>query len=275
MEQNKVQQFLNDNFGEVRAFANENKIWFVAKDICNVLGIGNPSLAINGNPTRKDKGVGDKNKGIYNVNTLGGNQDLLCVSEQGLYKLIFKSRKPFAEEFQDWICETVIPSIRKDGGYIQGEEEFAKGGLSEEELVLQAMTILQNKVVRLKQENEEMKPKVRKWDQFIKTDGTYSFTECAKLVSTMAETEQSDISITVSKLTELLRNEGILNKSKTPDKEGKKGSYKNLPNKDYEAMFDVVSVGTGGGFNKTQTRVKSNGVEFIYDLLKNKQKKEA
>jgi prophage antirepressor-like protein len=273
MNQNKVQQFLNDNFGEVRVEKSETELWFCATDIAKIL---------NYSSTQKitDK-VDDEDKDYRTWVTLGGNQTMVCINESGLYQAILSITKKDIErynnsrDFKRWITGTVIPAIRKDGAYVQGEEEFVKGEISEEELVLQAMTILQNKVVRLKQENEEMKPKVKKWDQFIKSDGTYSFTECAKLVSTMAESEKSDVSITVGKLTELLRNEGILNKSKTPDKEGKKGSYKNLPNKDYETMFDVVSVGTGGGFNKTQTRVKASGVEFIYDLLKNKQRQEA
>jgi prophage antirepressor-like protein len=61
---NTVQKFLNETFGEVRAFTKDNKIWFVAKDICDILGISNVSNAVNGNKTRKENGVGEKNKGI-------------------------------------------------------------------------------------------------------------------------------------------------------------------------------------------------------------------
>ena len=196
--ENKVQQFLNENFGEVRAFTKEDGIWFVAKDICDILEIKNVSLAVNGNPTRNDRGVGEKHKGIYNVNTLGGNQDLLCISEQGLYKLIFKSRKPFAEEFQDWICEEVIPAIRKDGMYVSGEEDFGKDEKSEDEFILRAMTMLQNKVDRLKKENEVMKPKADYHDTVLNCENLLTVTEIAK-----------DLGMSAIKLNKILNEEKI------------------------------------------------------------------
>lgn len=261
---NKVQEFLNEKFGEVRTVLIKKEPWFIAKDICDILGT-----------KTKDLRTILKNKGIDTIDipTNGGEQQMLCVNEQSLYKIIFKSRKPFAEEFQDWICEVVIPAIRKDGAYVDGEEDFAQNNMSEDEFILQAMTILQNKVTRLKKENAEMKPKVNKWNQFLDSNGTYNFTEVSKLISTMGQEEKSDISISVVKLTDFLRNEGVLSKAKTPDKPTKKGSYKNLPNKDFEEYFDVVSVKTKSDFNKTQTRVKATGVEYIYDLVKNKYNK--
>ena len=96
MENNKVKEFLNERFGEVRTINKDGELWFVARDICDILGIQNVSVAVNGNPKRNNNGVGAKHRDICNVYTLGGNQDLLCISEQGLYKLIFKSRKEFA-----------------------------------------------------------------------------------------------------------------------------------------------------------------------------------
>ena len=247
MKENKVQNFLNENFGEVRAFVKEGNIWFVAKDICNILEIKNVSLAINGNPTRGDKGVGEKCKGIYNVNTLGGKQDLLCISEQGLYKLIFKSRKSFAEEFQDWICEVVIPAIRKDGGYINSEEEFAKGEVSEEEFILKAMTMLQNKVNRLKEENEIMKPKAEYHDTVLNKEGLLKVTDIAK-----------DLGMSAVKLNKILKQEKI---------QYKKGDtwylYSNYQNLITEGYCDYHINEYGQILKWTE-----KGRKFIIDLLK-------
>jgi prophage antirepressor-like protein len=159
-ESNTVKEFLHSKFGAVRTVIVNEEIWMVADDVCKILEIKNTSQAVNGNPSRGDKGVGEKNRGIYNVYTLGGNQDVLCISEQGLYKLIFKSRKPFAEEFQDWICGEVIPALRKDGMYIDGEEKVKSGEMSEDELILKAMTCLQGKVARLQKEVEEKEEKI-------------------------------------------------------------------------------------------------------------------
>jgi prophage antirepressor-like protein len=62
------------------------------------------------------------------------------MSESGLYKLIMRSDKPAARSFQNWVSRVVMPSIRKDGLYIAGEEKVAKGGMSEDELILKATT---------------------------------------------------------------------------------------------------------------------------------------
>jgi TfoX/Sxy family transcriptional regulator of competence genes len=68
-----------------------------------------------------------------------------------------RSDKPEARAFQDWVTQVVLPSIRKDGGYIAGEEKFAAGEMSEDELILKAQQILQRKVERLSKQNEAMR----------------------------------------------------------------------------------------------------------------------
>jgi phage antirepressor YoqD-like protein len=132
---------------------------------------------------------------------------------------------------------------------------------------------IKEQIIALGKEKEELfKPKVDLYNKFLDSNSTYSFTDTSKMISTLAKAERSDISITVTKLTEFLRDKGILCKTKTPDKvknDGsvKKGKYKNLPNKNYEDMFDTISVKVNN-FNTVQTRVKSSGVEFIYEELK-------
>lgn len=86
----------------------ENPEW-IAQDVCNALGVSDVSSALrNFKPTQR---------GVCTMQTLGGEQQMLTVKESGLYKLVMKSRKPCAEKFQDWICEEVLPSIRKTGQY--------------------------------------------------------------------------------------------------------------------------------------------------------------
>ena len=114
MRENKVKEFLNERFGEVRVITIKDELWFVAKDICDILGT-----------KTKDLKTVLKGKGIDTIDILtnGGIQPMLVVNEASLYRQIFKSRKSFAEEFQDWICEEVIPTLRKDGIYVNGEED--------------------------------------------------------------------------------------------------------------------------------------------------------
>ncbi len=103
-------------------------IMLVAKDACACLGLSNVSLAVNGNPTSGDLGLDDDEKGIRMVQTAGGPQKLLCVSEPGLYSLIFKSRKPEAKAFQRWVTHEVLPEIRKTGQYAMSS---APGGYAD------------------------------------------------------------------------------------------------------------------------------------------------
>lgn len=159
---------------------------------------------------------------------------------------------------------------------VEMSEAILKGDMNTYMMVnCKANNIKEQLIVLEKEKSDLMKPKADKWDKFLDSNSTYSFTDVSKLISTMATEEHSDIDISVVELTKFLRSEGILCKTKTPDKvkadeKVKKGSYKNLPNKDYESYFDVVSV-DAGKFKKVQARVKPNGIEYIYDLLKSKQ----
>lgn len=83
--------------------------WWVAKDVCQVLELENASRAL--------ESLDDDEKGVTKCNTLGGNQEMLTVSESGLYHLIFKSRKEEAKKFRKWITSEVVPALRKTGSY--------------------------------------------------------------------------------------------------------------------------------------------------------------
>lgn len=107
------------NFGkqEVRTLLINEQPWFVASDVCASLAIGNVSLAVNGRADRKNDGLDEDERGIATVNTPYGAQEMLIVSESGLYALIFKSRKAEAKRFKKWVTSEVLPSIRRSGVY--------------------------------------------------------------------------------------------------------------------------------------------------------------
>ncbi|MFK4048167.1 BRO-N domain-containing protein [Roseomonas mucosa] len=100
----------------------EGKPWFVAADVCRAIGY---SLRSNGKPntTRATAGLSGTEKGVHQISTPGGAQDMAVVSESGLYRLIMRSDKPEARQFQDWMTQDVLPAIRKDGAYVMGEEK--------------------------------------------------------------------------------------------------------------------------------------------------------
>jgi prophage antirepressor-like protein len=99
----------------VRTIAKEGQAWFVAKDVCDILDIDNPSQAV----ARLD----EDEKGITTTYTTGGARECLTVNESGLYSLIFTSRKPEAKRFRKWVTSEVLPAIRQTGRYVGYSEK--------------------------------------------------------------------------------------------------------------------------------------------------------
>lgn len=97
------------NSKQVRIIEVDQEPWFVAKDICEILEIGNVSMAC--------ERLKEYEKQISAMLISGQNRDALLISESGLYRLVLTSRKPQAEPFQDWVVQEVLPSIRKHGAY--------------------------------------------------------------------------------------------------------------------------------------------------------------
>lgn len=83
--------------------------WWVAKDVCDILNHSNHRMAI--------EGLDDDEKGITKAYTPGGIQEMITISESGLYTLIIRSNKPEAKPFRKWITSEVLPQIRRTGGY--------------------------------------------------------------------------------------------------------------------------------------------------------------
>lgn len=84
--------------------------WFVAKDACEILGLQNHRQSV----TRLD----DDEKGVYAIDTLGGEQETWLINEPGLYRLVMTSRSEWAKKFQKWVLAEVLPQIRKTGAYL-------------------------------------------------------------------------------------------------------------------------------------------------------------
>ena len=101
----------------VRTVRIDGEPWFAAVDVCGVLGL-DPSTSVTG---RRSKGYADgldaDEKGTAIFGTLGGRQEMLIVSEPGLYSLIMRSHKPEAKSFQRWITHEVLPALRRSGAY--------------------------------------------------------------------------------------------------------------------------------------------------------------
>lgn len=132
----------------VRVVEIDGNPWFVAADVCRAIGhYVRPNGVVEVSTALR---VLDKDQvHTYQIRTERGLRNVLIISESGLYKLIMRSDKPEARKFQDWVTREVLPAIRKEGGYILGEEKVRSGEM-DEELVLRAIEVMQRKAkVRL------------------------------------------------------------------------------------------------------------------------------
>lgn len=96
----------------VRTIEIDGENWLVAKDVCNILGLSDVSMAT--------RNLDDDEKGTSKVCTPGGVQEMTVINESGLYKLTFRSNKPEAKKFTKWVTSEVLPTLRKTGSYSIG-----------------------------------------------------------------------------------------------------------------------------------------------------------
>lgn len=101
---------------KVRTVIIDGDIWFVAKDVCDILDIKNPTDALT-NISDKMKMTLEGKESILGITEDANTVRILLISEPGMYKLVFRSRKPEAEKFSDWVVSEVLPTIRKTWSY--------------------------------------------------------------------------------------------------------------------------------------------------------------
>jgi len=167
---NNLQTYENTDVGKIRAMQLNGKPLFIAKDVTDILGYQNSRKAILDH-------VDDEDKGVTNCYTLGGTQQMTVINESGLYSLILSSKLPNAKKFKRWVTSEVLPSIRKNGGYITGQET-----LSDDELMAKALMVAQNKIQEKNRQLEEQKPKVLFADSVAASKTSILVGELAKIL---------------------------------------------------------------------------------------------
>ena len=152
--------------------------WFVAKDVCEVLRIERARDAY--------QSIKDKNKGAVTIRTLGGHQKMMTVNESGLYSLIFKSRKPSAEAFKDWVTEEVLPSLRKTGTYSMPMNDLPLPDFSKVPETYPQLMSNHRYVVgaceQLQVEKKDMAPKALFYDTYRQARGKHGLQAAAKIL---------------------------------------------------------------------------------------------
>lgn len=198
---NEIQQF-DFKGATLRTLTDENgEPWFILKDCMSILDLGNPTETV--------KMFDDDEFSTTEViDSIGRRQQAYIISEPGLYRLVMRSRKPEAKEFQRWVTHEVLPSIRKHGAYMT--QQTLDKALTSPDFLIQLATKLKEEQEKVK----ELEPKARFADAVAASDGTCLVGELAKML------RQNGLDIGQNRLFAQLREDGYL---------GKTGSNRNVP----------------------------------------------
>lgn len=252
---NNQLQIFNYDSKQVRTIIKDGEPWFVAKDVCDILGL-NTSEAVNGKGRSETEGLDDDEKGVDIVDTPGGKQRVTIISEAGLYALVLKSRKPEAKQFKRWITHEVIPSIRKYGLY--ATPDTVEKILENPDYMIEILQkYKEEKQKRLEAENrlKEQEPLVLFADTCLKSKDNILVRELAKIA------KDEGIEIGEKRLYNKLRSWKIIMPNSTEP-------YQQYVDKGY-FVVEEKPIDTPYGVKLTRTtKVTPKGQVYIIERLK-------
>ena len=242
----QIEIFASAEFGKLRTINENGKVMFVASDVAKMLGYSKPANAIatHCRYALKQGIPHPQGKGTLEVN---------IIPEGDVYRLITHSKLPAAERFESWVFDEVLPSIRKNGGYIAGQDT-----LSDDELMAKALMVAQRTIESKNKQITEMKPKADFYDTVVSTESLLSMGDTAKLL---------DKNVGRNRLYKILREKKILMSDNIP--------YQQYVDRGY---FKVVENYYMAGDNKVITKttyVKQKGVDYIRKLLEEMENKQS
>lgn len=171
---NNMQIFKYEN-NDVRTVEMNGEPWFVLKDVCGVLWITDHKVAAR----RLEQ---DEECQIPLIDSIGRKQETTVINESGLYSVILRSDKPAAKPFRKWVTSEVLPSIRKNGGYIAGQEQMTPEELMAKALLVANKTLAERdaRISELTVQNTIMQPKAEYFDELVDRNTLTNFRETAK-----------------------------------------------------------------------------------------------
>ena len=239
---NQLQVFTNEQFGQIRTIQEEERILFCGRDIAAALGYENPGKAVRDH-TRQDGGP----KRYPIIDALGRRQEAVFITEGDVYRLIVSSKLPAAQQFEKWVFDEVLPTIRRHGVYaidqLLDDDEFLEHAIA---------TLRAERAKRLAAEQAllEAAPKVSYYDLVLQSDSLLTTTAIAK-----------DYGLSAKKLNRILREEGIQFRQS-----GRWFLYAKYAEQGYTQSKTHEY---GEGQTRTHMYWTQKGRLFIYDLLKN------
>lgn len=232
---NELQIFNNEEFGQIRTVTIDNEPWFVAKDVCEALKHTNPTMAM--------QMLEDDERTKLSLGRAGETN---VINESGLYTLIIKSNLPNAKKFRKWVTSEVLPSIRKNGGYIANQEQ-----MTPEQIVANALIVAQNIISQKDRQIEEMKPKADFFDAVADSKTAISMNEVAKVLNIKGYGRNN--------LFEFLRNKGVLDRYNVP--------YQRYVDNGWFRVIEQHYQKNGEPIVTTKTLVYQKGVDSIRRMI--------
>lgn len=249
MEQ-MIKIFENEEFGKVRTIIKDGEPWLVGKDVAVILGYAKPENAIAAHVYSEDKtstliqGTGSNYKSKTTI-----------INESGFYSLVLSSKMPRAKEFKRWVTATILPTLRRTGGYVSNEEMFIENYLPFLDEPYRNLFRLQMTIIgKLNERIRHDEPLVEFANQVAGTENLIDMNAMAKLA------RAENIPVGRNKLYGWLKGKGVLMANNLP--------YQQFIDRGYfavkESVFEV------DGLKKTyhQTFVTGKGQHFVINLLK-------
>lgn len=246
--ENMIRIFENEEFGKVRTVIKDGEPWFVGKDVAEILGYTNTRDALAKHTDTEDKADVAIHDGRQ-------NRKMTIINESGLYSLILSSKLPRAKEFKRWVTATILPTLRRTGGYVGSEEMFIENYLPFLDEPYQNLFRLQ--MIAINQLNERIrhdKPLVEFANQVAGTENLIDMNAMAKL----ARAER--IPIGRNRLYAVLRGMGILMTDNLP--------YQKYIDRGYFKVKESVFKTSARTKTYRQTYVTGKGQLFVIGLLK-------
>lgn len=235
---------------EIRTLLKDGEPCFVAKDVCDVLGLADVSMSV--------RNLDDDEKGTSNVCTPGGSQEMTVITESGLYTLIMKSRKPEAKKFRKWVTQEVLPTIRKTGAYLTPETLSEMLAKPENAIKLfETLKEERERRVALEEKIQIDAPKVLYADSVAGSKGSCLIRELAKIA------KQIGLPIGGTRLWNKLREWGYICKNSTePTQAAMEAGF-------FEIKEILIGTAAHGFKTKSTTRVTGKGrIHIITRLCK-------
>lgn len=244
-------QIFNYKENEVRTVEINSEPWFVLKDVCAVLGLTD---------TGRTAERLDSDELTRTTLVSGGqNREMFVINESGLYNVILRSDKPEAKPFRKWVTSEVLPSIRKNGGYIAGQEEMTPTEIMAKAVLLAQKTIADReaRIAALTAKNAELIPKAEFADAITASKSTILIGSLATLL------KQNGCDIGQNRLFKYLRENGYLI--------SQKGDRYNTPTQRamdmdlFEVDTSLFTTAYGNAKISYTTRVTPKGQQYFID----------